>query len=92
MPKKKKSKSVDVFDFIEYHAKKAYPKSKTPVCDLICSYAGDCDPEELVIRLDIAKQLEYNSTYYKKPKHVPSNKTKIMVSKNRSRPFAIDVA
>jgi hypothetical protein len=60
MPKKKKSKPVDIFDFIEYHAKKAYPKSKTPVCDFIGSHASDCDPEELVISLDIAKQLEYN--------------------------------
>jgi hypothetical protein len=58
--KKIKNKSIDSFDFIEYHAKKAYPKSKTPICNFIASYAGDCDPNELVISLDIAKQLEYN--------------------------------
>jgi hypothetical protein len=66
MPKKKKSKSVDIFDFIKYHAKKAYPKSKTPICDFIGSPAEEFDPNEPVISLDIAKQLEFNSSFYRK--------------------------
>jgi hypothetical protein len=65
MPKKKKSKSIDIFDFIEYHAKKAYPKSKTPICDFAVNLAGECDPEERVLNINIAKQLEYHNRFYR---------------------------
>jgi hypothetical protein len=54
----------DEFELIEELAKKAFPKSKTPICDYVAMCASECDPEEPVISLDVARQLEYNSRYY----------------------------
>jgi hypothetical protein len=59
-----KSKQEDEFVLVEELAQKAFPKSKTPICDYVTMFAGECDPEEPVINLDIARQLEYNSRYY----------------------------
>lgn len=73
---KNKKIKVDSFEFAEYHAKRAFPKSKTPFCDFVGNYPSDMCSDSPVILLDYAKQLEYNWRYYeaKYRKEAPKNK------------------
>lgn len=60
----KSREKVGSFEFADYHAKRLYPKSKTPLCDFVGNYPGDMCPDAPVISIDYAQQLEYNWRYY----------------------------